>query len=89
MPIDSINSQGLYSKSGHNRTQTPNIKRPSYERPTKHDRVPCADRYKPGPGWYEHGKQTMSQNLIKRALPMTTTRLTSGFGKQKRKVFVS
>mmetsp|Transcript_41524 Transcript_41524/g.54663 ORF Transcript_41524/g.54663 Transcript_41524/m.54663 type:complete len:204 (-) Transcript_41524:796-1407(-) len=31
----------------------------------------------------------MSVHLLKKALPMTHTRLTSGFGKQSRKVFVS
>ena len=31
----------------------------------------------------------MSQDLLKRTLPMTSTRFVNNFGKQKRKVFVS
>ena len=88
-PSDGINNSGTYAESNHQRTRTPTIRKSSMERPTKHDRVPGVDVFKPGPGWYDHSNQSLSTNILKRALPMTRERLKSGFGSDSRKVFIS
>jgi len=44
-PIDGINTDGNYAKSGHSRTRTPLMKRNTTERATKYDRVPPANKY--------------------------------------------
>ena len=52
--VDGINNDGTYAKSGHMRTRTPSMRKNTTDRATKYDRVPAADKHKPGPGWYEH-----------------------------------
>ena len=71
------------------RTRTPSMRRNTNERGTKYDRVPVADKHKPGPGWYDHSGTTMSMTVFKRALPLTRSRQTTGFGSESRKVFTS
>lgn len=71
------------------RTRTPNMRKKSTDRPTKYDRVPGADKYQPGPGWYDHTKQSISMTSLNKALPLTRTRMTTGFGSDARKVFES
>ena len=80
-PVDGITMEGTYAKSGHMRTKTPKMRKSSSSIPTKHDRVPPGDKHKPGPGWYDHNPQTMSSELLNRALPMTTTRYVNNFGR--------
>lgn len=88
-PVDGINTEGTYAKSGHMRTRTPNIRKNTAEKGTKYDRIPVADIHKPGPGWYDHQQVSMSMTVFKRALPLTRSRQTSGFGSESRKVFNS
>lgn len=52
-PVDGINLNGNYAKSSHARTRTPSI-RLNIKDQTKYDRVPVADAYMPGPGYYDH-----------------------------------
>ena len=88
-PVDGINNDGMYAQSGHMRTRTPSMRRNTNERGTKYDRVPVADKHKPGPGWYDHSGTSMSMTVFKRALPLTRSRQTAGFGSESRKVFTS
>ena len=73
-PVDGINNDGMYAQSGHMRTRTPSMRRNTNERGTKYDRVPVADKHKPGPGWYDHSGTSMSMTVFKRALPLNRTR---------------
>ena len=73
-PVDGINSDGIYATSEHQRTRTPNMKKNVTERATKYDRIPKADKHKPGPGWYDQGHKSLSINVFKKALPMTKSR---------------
>ena len=88
-PVDGINNDGTYAKSSHMRTRTPCMRKNEAPNGTKYDRVPIADKHKPGPGWYDHTPTTLSMTVFKRALPLTRTRQSSGFGSESRKVFNS
>jgi len=59
VPVDGININGQYAMSGHMRTKAPSM-RLNTKSQTKYDRVPTADIYQPGPGWYDHRPQSMS-----------------------------
>ena len=87
--VDTMNVDGMYAKSSHMRTKTPSMRVKTTDRATKYDRVPAADEKKPGPGWYDHQKQSLSMSVLSKALPMTRTRQMSGFGSDSRKVFIS
>jgi hypothetical protein len=65
------------------------MKRSTSNGPTKYDRIPAQDRYKPGPGWYDHTEQSLSMTVLKKAYPLTRERQVSGFGTDSRKVFIS
>ena len=88
-PVDGINMDGQYAKSGHMRTRTPNMRKQSSDRPSKYDRIPGPDNAKPGPGWYDHTKQSLSMTSLNKAVNMTRTRMSNGFGSDNRKVFES
>ena len=72
--VDGINNDGTYAASSHMRTRTPNMRRTLAEKGTKYDRIPIADKHKPGPGWYDQSVTTMSMKVFKRALPLTRSR---------------
>lgn len=87
--MDGITTDGVYAASGHMRTKTPHMRKNATARATKHDRVPAADRHKPGPGYYDHNVQSLSSTIFKRAIHLNKTRQVTGFGSDSRKVFCS
>lgn len=84
----STRPDGIYPTTAFARTKSPEWKPKINPNPTKHDRVPYRGKCSPGPGYYDLSSILLSQVVFNKYAKSSQCSV-SGFGTEKRKVFVS